>query len=97
MAVLVTSFYAGILGCYGRRFMGSTITLKRKVTPKPEPEHCEFDWEDFHKKLDLAVTHYITDGMDESHFPVFLSQHTILDLMEYSAGKAVLKHKEKLS
>ena len=51
-----------------------------------EKINCDFDWADFHQKLDIAVAHMIED---KSKYPetCLPSKTTVMELMEFSHDK----------
>lgn len=63
------------------------IKPARRVTPCPKD--CPFDWVDFHRKLDGAVAHMIS----ESSYPDIClpTEVSVMDLMEYASQKKNLR------
>jgi hypothetical protein len=49
---------------------------------KPCPATCAFDWKKFHKDLDTAVAHAITE------IPDFSLSSSVMDFIKYSFKKS---------
>jgi hypothetical protein len=52
------------------------------MTVEPCPDECEFDWPEFHNRLDTALAHMI---MEKDARP---TKTTILEFLEYSNAKS---------
>lgn len=53
----------------------------------PCPDDCTFNWTEFHKQLDIAVAHMITDAKIDTPREKFApSKASILQLLNYSVA-----------
>lgn len=62
----------------------------------PCPPECTFDWEQFHKDLDTAISHMITDAKISTAGDEYLpSKTSILKLAEYSRQHVDMEKERK--